>query len=195
MPFVLMVAVAVLAIATAALSVMYLQATRDIESQKATVAMLQMDIAKEASHAAELKSDLNVARTDAQSLASKSAQLKSEVESKEQALTAEKSKAELVQAALDQEKAKLPAVPVRIQMRPSAMGHGLVAMFTNTSARQLSLLMATRNPTTLDVKQLSLQVAPGAKVEIGFREGVQFASGDQVRLRSAGYEELRYTVQ
>ncbi|MCL6482884.1 MAG: hypothetical protein I4O49_01685 [Janthinobacterium lividum] len=55
--------------------------------------------------------------------------------------------------------------------------------------------MATSNPTTQAVKKLSLQVAPGAKVEIGFREGVQFASGDQVILRSAGYEDLHYTVQ
>lgn len=188
------IANAVLALVAITLAALYFQASQNLEAQKATVAALQLDIAKEASHAAELKSDLNTARTDAQTLATKSAQLKSEVESKEQDLAAEKSKAESVQAALDQEKAKLPPVPVRIQMRPSAMGRGLVAMFTNTSARQLSLLMATRNPTTQAVKQLSLQVAPGAKVEIGFREGVQFASGDQVRLRSAGYEDLPYTV-
>ncbi|MGK5021053.1 hypothetical protein [Janthinobacterium lividum] len=195
MCIVLMVAVAVLGIATVTLAVLYGQASQNLEAQKATVATLQMDIAKEASHAAELKSDLNAARTTAETLATKSAQLKSEVESKEQDLAAEKAKTESTQAALEQEKAKLPAVPVRIQMRPSAMGRGLVAMFTNTSARHLSLLMATSNPTTQAVKQLSLQVAPGAKVEIGFREGVQFASGDQVMLRSAGYEDLHYTVQ
>lgn len=68
-------------------------------------------------------------------------------------------------------------------------------MFTNTSARHLSLLMESRNPTTEATKQLSLQVAPGLKVEIGYREGVQFASGDEVVLRSAGNEDLRYTVQ
>lgn len=189
------IANAVLALVAITLAALYFQASQNLEAQKATVAALQMDIAKEASHAAELKSDLNAARTDAQTLATKSAQLKSEVESKEQDLAAEKSKSELVQSQLDQEKAKLPPVPVRIQMRPSAMGRGLVVMFTNTSARQLSLLMATRNPTTQAIKQLSFQAAPGAKVEIGFREGVQFASGDEVRLRSAGYEELRYTVQ
>ena len=192
---VLMVAAAVLTTATVALAILYGQARHDLEAHKATIAALQMEIAKEAAHAAELKSDLSAARTDAQTLVTKSALLKSEVESKEQALTAEKSKAESVQAALDQEKAKLPAVPVRIQMRPSAMGRGLVAMFTNTSARHLPLIMATRNPTTQAVKQISLQVAPGVKVEIGYREGIQFASGDQVMLRSAGFEDLRYTVQ
>lgn len=192
---VLMVAVSVLAIATVSLAVLYGQAIHDLEAQKATVAALQMDIAKDASHAAELKSDLNAARTDAQAFATKSAQLSLEVASKEQDLAAEKAKTESTQAQLEQEKERLPAVPVRIQMRPSAMGRGLVAMFTNTSARHLPLLIATHNPTTQAVKQLSLQVAPGAKVEIGFREGVQFASGDQVMLRSAGFEDVRYTVQ
>jgi septal ring factor EnvC (AmiA/AmiB activator) len=185
----------ILAILAVTLGALYIQASQNLEAQKATVAVLQMEIAKEASNASELKSDLNAARTDVQTLAARSALLKSEVENKEQDLAAEKFKAESVQAALDQEKARLPAVPIRIQMRPSALSRGLVAMFTNTSARHLSVLMATRNPTTQVVKQLSLQVVPGSKVEIGFREGVQFASGDQLILRSAGYEELRYTVQ
>jgi uncharacterized membrane-anchored protein YhcB (DUF1043 family) len=190
----LKVAVAALAVTSAALAALYYQATRDLETEKATVAGLQLEIAKEVARAAELKSDLNTARTDAQTLAAKSAQLSSEVENKEQALAAEKSKAESVQAALDQEKARLPTVPVRIEMRRSAVGRGLVAMFTNTSAMQLSVIMITRNPTTEVVNQKSLQVAPGRKVEIGYLEGVQFASGDRVLLRSAGFEELRYTV-
>jgi hypothetical protein len=188
-------AVAALAVTSVALAALYYQANRDIETQKATVAGLQLELAKEVARAAELKSDLNAARTDAQTQATKSAQLSSEVESKEQALAAEKTKAESVQAALDQEKARLPPVPVRIEMRRSAVGRGLVAMFTNTSAMQLSVLMATRNPTTEVVKEKPFQVAPGRKVEVGYLEGVQFASGDQIRLRSAGFEELRYTVQ
>jgi uncharacterized membrane-anchored protein YhcB (DUF1043 family) len=190
----LKIAVAALAVTSATLAALYHQATRDLETQKATVATLQLEIDKEVARAAELKSDLNTARTDAQTLATKSAQLSSAVESKEQALAAEKSKAEAVQAALDQEKSRLPAVPVRIEMRRSAMGRGLVAMFTNTSARQLSVMMATRNPTTQIVNERSLQVAPGKKVEVGYLEGIQFASGDQVRLRSAGFEELHYIV-
>jgi hypothetical protein len=194
-PVTLWIAIAVLALVSITLTAFYVQANHDLEAQKATVAGLQLEIAKEVSHAAELKSDLNAVRTDALSLATKAEQLKSEVEGKNEALVAEKSKTESVQAALDHEKARSPTLPVRIQMRPSAMGRGLVAMLTNTSERQLSVLMATRNPTTQAVKHLSLQVAPGAKVEIGFREGVQFASGDQVRLRSAGFEDLAYTVQ
>lgn len=194
-PVALKVAVAALTVTSVVLGALYFQASHDIETQKATVAGLQLELAKEVARAAELKSDLNAARTDAQTQATKSAQLSSEVESKEQALAAEKSKAESVQAALDQEKSRLPPVPVRIEMRRSAVGRGLVAMFTNTSAMQLSVLMATRNPTTEVVKEKSFQVPPGRKVEVGYLEGVQFASGDQVRLRSAGFEELHYTVQ
>lgn len=187
--------VAVLAITSATFGGLYYQATRDLETQKATVAGLQLEIAKEVARAADLKSDLNSVRADAQNLATKSAQLSSEVESKAQALAAEKSKAESVQAALDQEKSRLPAVPVRIEMRRSAVGRGLVAMFTNTSAMQLSVVMATRNPTTEAVKERTFQIAPGRKVEVGYLEGIQFASGDRVRLRSAGFEEMHYTVQ
>jgi hypothetical protein len=194
-PVALKVAIAALAVTSVVLGALYYQASRDIETQKATVAGLQLELAKEVARAAELKSDLNAARTDAQTQATKSAKLSSEVESKEQALAAEKSKAESVQAALDHEKSRLPPVPVRIEMRRSAVGRGLVAMFTNTSAMQLSVLMATRNPTTEVVKEKSFQVPPGGKVEVGYLEGVQFASGDQVRLRSAGFEELHYTVQ
>lgn len=198
---VLWVVVAVLAVATMTLAGLYYQATRDLEAQKANVATLQLEIAKEVARSAELKSDLNSSRTDAQTLAAKSAQLSSEVDSKEQALAAErenveaeKSKAELVQAALEQEKSRLPAVPVRIEMRPSLAGRGLVAMLTNTSALQLSVVMGTHNPTTKAIVRKSFQIAPGKKVEIGYLEGVQFASGDEIRMRSAGFEEISYNV-
>lgn len=188
-------AVAILAVASFVLAALYYQANHDLDAQKATVASLQLQIAKEVARAAELKTDLNAARTDAQTLLAKSAELSSEVESKEKALAEEKSRAEFVQAALEQEKSRLPAVPVRIEMRRSVMGRGLVAMFTNTSAMQLPVIMATRNPTTEAVNQKSFQIASGKTVEIGYLEGIQFASGDQVRVRSAGFEELRYTVQ
>ncbi len=198
---ILWVVVASLVSASLTLSALYYQANRDLEIQKTNVAALQLEIAKGVAHSAELKSDLNASRSDAQTLASKSAQLTSEVESKEKALATEKenaatekSKAESAQAALAQEKSRPPPVPVRIEIRRSAVGRGLVAMFTNTSAMQLSMLIATRNPTTQVVNQRSMQVAPGRKVEIGYLEGVQFASGDQLRVRSAGFEELRYIV-
>lgn len=198
---ILWVVVAALVSASLTLSALYYQANRDLEIQKTNVAALQLEIAKEVAHSAELKSDLNASRSDAQTLASKSAQLTSEVESKEKALAiekenaaTEKSKAESAQAALAQEKSRPPPVPVRIEIRRSAVGRGLVAMFTNTSAMQLSMLIATSNPTTKVVNQRSMQVAPGRKVEIGYLEGVQFASGDQLRVRSAGFEELRYIV-
>ena len=198
---VLWAAVAVLSIAPIILAALYYQATRDLEEQKMTVAALQLEIAKEVTRSAELKSDLNASRTDTQILAAKSAQLSSEVDSKEQALAterenveAEKSKAESVQLALDHEKSRLPVLPVHIEMRRSAMGRGLVAIFTNTSALQLSVVMGTLNPTTKAFSRKSIQIAPGTKLEIGYLEGIQFASGDEIRMRTAGFEETHYTV-
>jgi uncharacterized membrane-anchored protein YhcB (DUF1043 family) len=185
----LKVAVAAFAVTSATLAALYYQTTRDLEAQRATVASLQLEIAKEVAHAAELKSDLNAARSDAQALTNRSAQLSSEVQSKDKALAAES-----VQAALDQEKARLPAVPVRVEVRRSAVGRGLVAMMTNTSALHLQLVMTTLNPTTGAQSERSFQIAPGKKVEFGHLEGIRFASGDQVSLRSAGFEEIHYVV-
>jgi hypothetical protein len=144
--------------------------------------------------AAELKSDLNATRTTAQSLAEKSVQLQSAILSKEDALAQEKAKAESARAVLEGEKSRLPPVPVRIEMRPSAMGRGLVMMISNTSARQLPLLAETHNPTTNATKQFSLQIGPGRKHEIGHQEGWPFASDDRVFLRSAGFEDIQHTV-
>jgi septal ring factor EnvC (AmiA/AmiB activator) len=203
-----LVANAIFAIAVAAFAFLYFQANRDLDGQKASVAALQTELAgqkasvaavqtelaKEAARAAELKSDLNSVRTTAQSLADKSAQLQSDILSKEQALAQEKSRAESAQTALEREKARPPAVPIRVEMRRSAMGGGLVAMLSNTSARQLPLLVATQNPTTRATKRFTRQVAPGRKIELGHQEGWAFASGDRVLLRSAGFEDLQYTV-
>ena len=193
-PLVAKVAIGALALTTLVLGALYVQANRDIDSQKESVAGLQLALAREAAHAAELKSDLNASRADARTYAATSARLSAEVERKEQVLAAEKSKVESTQAALEQEKARLPPVPVRIETRRSIAGRGLVAMFTNTSALQLSVVIATRNPTSGAENEMSHQIAPGRKLEIGHLERVQFASGDQIRLRSSGFEELHYTV-
>ena len=193
-PLVAKVAIGALALTTLVLGALYVQASRDIDSQKESVAGLQLAFAREAAHAAELKSDLNASRADARTYATTSARLSAEVESKEQVLAAEKSIVESTQAALEQEKARLPPVPVRVEMRRSITGRGLVAMFTNTSALQLSVVIATRNPTSGAENEMSHQIAPGRKLEIGHLERVQFASGDQIRLRSSGFEKLHYTV-
>jgi septal ring factor EnvC (AmiA/AmiB activator) len=187
-------AVAAFAVTSAALAALYYQASRELETERATVASLQLEIAREVAHAAELKSDLNAARSDAQALTHRSAQLSSEVQNKDKALAVEKSKAESAQAALEQEKARLPAMPLRIEMRRSAVGRGLVAMMTNTSALHLQVVMTAFNPTTGAQIDRSFQIAPGKKVEFGHLEGIQFASGDQVSLRSAGFEEIHYVV-
>jgi predicted RNase H-like nuclease (RuvC/YqgF family) len=189
-----LVANTVLAIALPVVGFLYYQSNRDLEAQKTSVSALQTELAKEAARASELKSDLNSARVLNQSLIDKSTQLQTTILSNEQALTQEKIKAESAQLALEREKARLPAVPVRIEMRRSAMGRGLVAMLSNLSAKQLPVIVATQNPTTRAAKQFTLQIAPGLKVEIGYQEGWEFASGDRVQLRSASFEDVQYTV-
>jgi uncharacterized membrane-anchored protein YhcB (DUF1043 family) len=185
---------AILLIGVLAIGFLYNQVNRDLDTQKSTVAVLQTELAKEVSRAAELKSDLNSTRATAQSLAEKSTQLQAAIAMNQTALAQEKIKAEAAQTALEQEKARLPVVPVRVEMRRSAMGRGLVAVLSNTSAKQLPVIVATQNPTTRNARRFTIQIAPGSKVEIGHQEGWEFASGDRVLLVSSGFEDLRYLV-
>lgn len=192
---------AVFAIAISIFAFLYFQANRDIDTLKISIASLQTelisgktDLAKEAARAAELKSDLNTSRSDALALATKSTQLQSEIQSKEQDIAQEKLKAETAQAALEKEKGKLPPLPVSVEMRSSKMGHGLVAMLINNSSKQLPVLFAIQNPTTQAIKKFTLQIAPHGKIELGYKEGWQFASGDRTQIRSSGFEDLRYIV-
>lgn len=182
-----LIANGVLAVGLILFAVLYFQATTDLAGAKA-------ELAKEAARAAELKSDLNTARTENQSLAAQATKLKSEVEAKEQVLAAEKSRAESATTALEREKARPPAVPVRVEFRRSAVGRGLVGIFSNYSSKQLPVVIALHNPTTGQRKQFSIQIAPGSRAEVGHLEGWQFASGDQVAIGSADHEVLRVTV-
>jgi uncharacterized membrane-anchored protein YhcB (DUF1043 family) len=177
----------VLAVGLVIVAALYFQATTELAATKA-------ELAKEVARAAELKTDLNSARIELQSLAAQSTKLKSEMEAKEQVLAKEKSRAESATTALEREKARLPAVPVRVEFRRSAMGRGLVGIFSNYSSKQLPVVIALHNPTTGLRKQLSIQIAPGSRAELGYLEGWQFASGDQVAIGSAGHEALRVTV-
>jgi len=147
----------VLTVGLVVVGVLYFQTTTELAATKA-------DLAKEVARAAGLKANLNSTRTELQSLAAQATKLKSE---------------------LEREKARLPAVPVRVEFRRSVMGQGLVGIFSNYSAKQIPVVIALHNPTTGQRKQLSIQIAPGSMDEIGYLEGWQFASGDQIAIRSA----------
>lgn len=200
-PTIYLGAIVLLFFSTVLFAFLYVVTSRDLDEKKTALTTLKTELAvsksetaKEAARVAELKSDLNLTQTVAQSLAEKSTQLQSEVELKEKALAQEKLIGESTQAALEREKSRPPIVPVRIEMRRSVMGRGLVAVLTNTSARQLPLLLSAQNPTTQTTKQLSLQIPPGGVIAVGHQEGWQFASGDRVLLHSADFEDLTYVV-
>ena len=196
-----LIANGILVVVVILLSVFYVLSSRDLDISRFTTTGLQVELSgvkaelsKESARAAELKTDLNSTRADVQSLSKQSTDLRSAVSTKEQALAEEKARTEAAQVALEKEKSRLPEVPVRVQFRRSQMGRGLVGMFSNYSAKQLTVVMAFRNPTTGQTKQLQQQIAPGAVLEIGYQEGWQFASGDQIAIRSAGFEIIRSVV-
>lgn len=195
------VANGVLAAGLAAAVVLYFQASSGLESSRAQVASLQAevekvkgDLSREAARAAELKSDLGAARANLQSLRAQSSKLKSEVEARERALAEEKARAKSAQAPPKREKAGPPAVPVRVTFRQAGLGRGQIGIFSNYSSIPLPVVIALHNPNTGQRKRFSIRIAPGTRAELGHLDGWRFASGDQVAIRSQGYEPLRVTV-
>ena len=87
-----------------------------------------------------------------------------------------------------------PALPVVVNFRSSMLGKGLVAEIENTSDRNLTVILAVRNPTLSTARRFKLDLEPGATTDFGHLEGWQFASGDEVGLFNDEFGALKVTV-
>ena len=101
----------------------------------------------------------------------------------------------LVALSMHQRVAQLSQVPVRVATRQSITGPGLVAIITNDSAKTLSVSADFTNPTLHHSQTRSLILRPHRPIQIGYLEGWAFASGDQIVLRSDGYEPENLLVR
>jgi len=83
---------------------------------------------------------------------------------------------------------RLPEMPIDVTYREAYMGDGLVAQFTNTSGKHLSVVVALHN-TSIDYdKSYRLDLAPWETKELGHFEGWAFASGDTISVLSSQYK-------
>ena len=153
---------AILFIAACAALVAYIEASRERDSQKMVAALATQDADAKKTAIALLTKELDETKTK---------------------LVDQTAKAAAAQLVISQ-------IPVRIEFRKSRLGRGLVGVFSNMSAKQLPVIVEVRNPTTSQSTEFSIQIASGSHTELGHLEGWQFASGDQVKLRSAGYEPI-----
>lgn len=87
-----------------------------------------------------------------------------------------------------------PALPVKVGFRKSYLGIGLVAVIENTSARYLTLVLTTRNPTLSTFERFSIEVEPGDDLAFGHDDGWKFTSGDELNLYNDDYKALRLIV-
>ena len=87
-----------------------------------------------------------------------------------------------------------PALPVVVSFRSSLLGKGLVAVIENTSDRDLTVILAVRNPTLSTARRFKLDLEPRSTTDFGHLEGWQFASGDEVGLFNDEFGALKVTV-
>lgn len=87
-----------------------------------------------------------------------------------------------------------PAMPVTVHFRTSFLGRGIVAVFENTSGRDLTIVMNLRNPTLARLRRFTLEIPPHGSEDFGHLEGWQFASGDELVLFHNDFNALRVMV-
>jgi hypothetical protein len=87
-----------------------------------------------------------------------------------------------------------PAMPVEVTFRASYIGLGLVAVFDNTSARTLTLVLVMRNPTLATARRFTLELGPHESDSFGYFEGWKFASGDELMVYNNDFNPLKLVV-
>ncbi|MGD9689298.1 MAG: hypothetical protein AB7K52_08190 [Phycisphaerales bacterium] len=80
-----------------------------------------------------------------------------------------------------------PAMPVEVSFRQAELGPGLVARLSNASDRHLSVILKQFNPTLKSHTTARLDLKPRHTSEVGWAEGVTWASGDVLTIEHAEY--------
>lgn len=75
-----------------------------------------------------------------------------------------------------------PAVPVVVSYRPSLIGAGKVAIFSNQTGNRLTITVEFENKKKNQQKNGVLDLEPNGKAEIGWAEGWMFESGETITI-------------
>jgi hypothetical protein len=87
-----------------------------------------------------------------------------------------------------------PDLPVKVFFRSSVGGTSLVARYTNTSDKYLTIRVQLQNRTVGDYKEVTLNIAPNATTEHGWLQGWDYRSGERITIKNAEYETLDLVV-
>jgi hypothetical protein len=84
--------------------------------------------------------------------------------------------------------ANLPQLPVAVRFRPALIGSGLVLMFENTSAQEITFIARLNRPDTNNTRSMELHARPYQTVSVGSGEGWTGEHGDQITLKNNRFQ-------
>ncbi|MBS1129425.1 MAG: hypothetical protein H6R16_427 [Proteobacteria bacterium] len=81
-------------------------------------------------------------------------------------------------------------VPVSVGFRKALMSNGHVAMFTNTSAQSIAVVVEVSRASSGQTRSFDMTLDSGRKRELGEREGWAFVTGDTLTLSQPEHKSL-----
>lgn len=87
-----------------------------------------------------------------------------------------------------------PALPVVVSYRPSLVGQGLVAIFSNQSGNRLTLTVTFEDRTGQQRKTGTIDLDPNGRTEIGWLEGWRFEPGETIKISHPNYRPMNLRV-
>jgi len=87
-----------------------------------------------------------------------------------------------------------PAIPVVISYRPSVIGAGKVAIFSNQTGNRLTITVEFGNTKTKQQKTGVIDLEANGKTEIGWAEGWMFESGETITISHPDYSSKILTI-
>lgn len=84
--------------------------------------------------------------------------------------------------------------PITIMHRESAVGRGKVVVITNPSGQKVAIDVLISSSETDQEATLKYTLNPRTFAEIGWAQGWQFVSGEEIIVSSNKYSDVEYTI-
>lgn len=150
---------------------------------------------QESMRAAVLDVKLSAKQVQLQLATEQVAQIRAEMLAKEQTYMQAQARADNAPAAAERERAQRGPVPIDITFNRASGGGERVGVFTNVSAKDLTVVVELATATNAKQARFTLDIPARGRREIGPHDGWQFARGDNITTISSGFETTRVAVQ
>jgi hypothetical protein len=168
-------------------------AERDFAYSRADAA--ETKSTQESMRAAALDVKLSAKQVQLQLATEQAAQVRAEMLAKEKTYLQGPMRADSTAVIAERERPQSGPVPIEISFNRAAGGSERVGVFTNVSAKDLSVVVELSTATNGKQARFTLDIPARGRKEIGPRDGWQFARGDNIITISSGFETSRVYVQ